>query len=46
MGIANLLKIVFPDIFKGVEVKSIKRHLKDDELKGMIKIEYNSIDSQ
>jgi len=38
MDIANLLKIVFPDIFKGVEVKSIKRHLKDDELKGVIKI--------
>lgn len=39
MDIANLLKIVFPDVFKGVEVKSIKRHLKDDELKGVIKIE-------
>lgn len=37
--IANLLKTVFPDIFKDVEVKSIKRHLKDDELKGVIKIE-------
>ena len=35
MDIANLLKIVFSDIFKGVEVKSIKRHLKDDELKGV-----------
>jgi hypothetical protein len=39
MDIANLLKIVFPDVFKGVEVKSLKRHLKDDELKGMIKIQ-------
>jgi hypothetical protein len=39
MDIANLLKIVFPNVFKGVEVKSIKRHLKDDELKGIIKIE-------
>lgn len=39
MDIANLLKIVFLDVFKGVEVKSIKRHLKDDELKGVIKIE-------
>ena len=39
MDIANLLKIVFPDVFKGVEVKSIKRHLKDDELKGVIKIQ-------
>ncbi|WP_163223958.1 hypothetical protein [Bacteroides sp. 214] len=38
MDIANLLKIVFPDVFKEVEVKSIKRHLKDDELKGVIKI--------
>lgn len=46
MDIANFLKTVFPDVFKGVDVKSIKRHLKDDELKGMIKIEYNSIDSQ
>lgn len=41
MDIANLLKIVFPDVFKGVEVKSIKRHLKDDELKGVIKIKEN-----
>ncbi len=41
MDIANLLKIVFPDIFKGVEVVSIKRHLKDDELKGVIKIQEN-----
>ena len=41
MDIANFLKIVFPDIFKGVEVKSIKRHLKDDELKGVIKIQEN-----
>jgi len=39
MDIANLLKIVFPDVFKGVEVKSIKRRLKDDELKGVIKID-------
>ena len=39
MDIANLLKIVFPDVFKGIEVKSIKRHLKDDELKGVIKIQ-------
>ena len=41
MDIANLLKIVFSDVFKGVEVVSIKRHLKDDELKGVIKIEEN-----
>ncbi|NDV55255.1 hypothetical protein D0T51_05860 [Parabacteroides sp. 52] len=39
MDIASFLKIVFPDVFKGVEVKSIKRHLKDDELKGIIKIQ-------
>lgn len=39
MDIANLLKIVFPDIFRETEVESIKRHLKDDELKGVIKIE-------
>lgn len=39
MDIAYFLKIVFPDIFKDAEVESIKRHLKDDELKGVIKIE-------
>lgn len=39
MDIANFLKIVFPDVFKGVDVVSIKRHLKDDELKGLIKIQ-------
>lgn len=39
MDIANLLKIAFPDIFRETEVESIKRHLKDDELKGVIKIE-------
>ena len=38
MDVANFLKIVFPDVFKGVDVVSIKRHLKDDELKGIIKI--------
>ena len=38
MDIADFLKIVFPDIFKEAEVESIKRHLKDDELKGIIKI--------
>lgn len=41
MDIANFLKIVFPNIFKEVEVESIKRHLKDDELKGIIKIQEN-----
>ena len=39
MDIASFLKIVFSDVFKGVEVASIKRHLKDDELKGVIKIQ-------
>lgn len=38
-GIANFLKSVFPDIFKDTEVNSIKRHLKDDELKGIIKVQ-------
>jgi hypothetical protein len=37
--IAGFLKTVFPDIFRGTEIKSIKRHLKDDELKGIIKIQ-------
>ena len=39
MDMAYFLKGVFPDIFKDAEVESIKRHLKDDEKKGMIKIE-------
>ncbi|MDH6304203.1 hypothetical protein M2459_000931 [Parabacteroides sp. PF5-5] len=38
MDIAYLLKIVFPDVFKDVTAETIKSHLKDDELKGMIKI--------
>jgi hypothetical protein len=37
--IAHFLKRVFPDILKDVEVESIKSHLKDDELKGIIKIQ-------
>lgn len=37
--IANFLKVVFPDVFRETEVNSIKRHLKDDELKGVIRIE-------
>lgn len=37
--IASFLKTVFPDVFRETEVKSIKRHLKDDELKGVIKIQ-------
>lgn len=39
MDIAHFLKIVFPDIFRETEAESIKRHLKDDELKGIIKIQ-------
>ena len=39
MDIAYFLKVVFPDVFKEAEVESIKRHLKDDELKGVIKIQ-------
>ena len=45
MDIASFLKIVFSDIFTGVEVKSIKRHLKDEELKGVIKIRENILES-
>ncbi|KAA6300661.1 MAG: hypothetical protein EZS26_003201 [Candidatus Ordinivivax streblomastigis] len=37
MDIAHFLKIVFPDIFKEAEFDSIKRHLKDDELKGLLR---------
>ena len=37
--IAVFLKKVFPDILKDLEVESIKSHLKDDELKGIIKIQ-------
>lgn len=39
MDIAHFLKIVFPDIFREAEMESIKRHLKDDEKKGAVKIE-------
>lgn len=44
-GIASFLKTVFPDVFRETEVKSIKRHLKDDELKGLIKIQERIIES-
>ena len=37
--IVHFLKRVFPDILKDVEVESIKSHLKDEELKGIIKIQ-------
>lgn len=39
IDIAYFLKTVFPDVFKEMEVESIKKHLKDDELKGIIKIQ-------
>lgn len=39
MDMASFLKDVFPDVFKEAEVESVKRHLKDDEKKGVIKIE-------
>jgi len=42
--IAHFLKRVFPDILKDVEVESIKSHLKDDELKGIIKIRKSLIE--
>lgn len=38
MDMALFLKGIFPDVFKDAEVESIKRHLKDDEKKGVIKI--------
>ncbi|MDD2269134.1 MAG: hypothetical protein PHY15_06230 [Eubacteriales bacterium] len=38
MDIAHFLKNVFPELFKETEVESIKRHLRDDEKKGVIKI--------
>ena len=41
MDIAYFLKKVFPDILKDVEVETIKSHLKDEELKGIIKIREN-----
>ena len=41
MVIANFLKIVFPEPFKEITEDSIKSHLKDDELKGVIKIKEN-----
>lgn len=44
LGIAIFLKSVFADALKDVEVESIKRHLKDDERKGMIKITDNLSD--
>jgi hypothetical protein len=37
--IAVFLKKVFPDILKDTEIESIKSHLKDDEFKGIIKIQ-------
>lgn len=42
--IAHFLKRVFPEILKDLEVESIKSHLKDDELKGIIKIRKSLIE--
>lgn len=42
--IACFLKIVFSNIFQDSEIESIKRHLKDDELKGVIKIRENLLE--
>jgi hypothetical protein len=42
--IVHFLKRVFPDILKDVEVESIKSHLKDEELKGIIKIQKSLTD--
>lgn len=36
--VASFLKKVFSEILNDVEIETIKRHLKDDELKGVIKI--------
>ena len=43
--IAFFLKIVFAQALKDSEVKSIKRHLRDDERKGIIVITQNLSDS-
>jgi len=39
--IACFLKSVFPNILRDVEAETIKKHLKDDERKGIIKIKEN-----
>lgn len=39
--VASFLKKVFPEMLDDVETETIKRHLKDDELKGVIKIRKN-----
>lgn len=44
--VARFLKTVFPDILKEAEIDSIKSHLKDDELKGVIKIDETLINIQ
>lgn len=43
MEVAQFLKSVFADLLKDVQVESIKKHLKDDELKGVIKIQESLI---
>ena len=39
METARFLKTVFPNTFYDTEIESIKSHLKDDEKKGLVKIE-------
>ena len=46
MDMAHFLKVVFPEPFKDATEDSIKSHLKDDELKGVIKIEEKLLVSQ
>jgi hypothetical protein len=41
--IALLLKLAFAHILRDVEVETIKKHLKDDERKGIIKIRENIV---
>jgi hypothetical protein len=42
--IALLLKLAFAHTLRDVEVETIKKHLKDDERKGIIKIRENIVE--
>jgi hypothetical protein len=42
--IALLLKLAFADTLRDVEVETIKKHLKDDERRGIIKISENIVE--
>jgi hypothetical protein len=42
--IALLLKLAFADTLRDVEVETIKKHLKDDECRGIIKISENIVE--